>query len=341
MNNIIYNLLAVLMLIFVVILLFIQFKKIKDLCESIGAKIKSYIPFKAFINLDGREFNINIYGGYVNVCTFSPVNGYISIKKKLSKGFNIYYDDKEWADLILKKSNLKSIIETEKFSRFFCIEINGKDIKIEFFNRKIDEEFKENIKKAIELLLEIISSLEGLPSSLIGVEKNRLRNLIIYYIPLGIFVFLFVLGIYWQVKGYGKPLCEDEIFVLGFKILTPIFIFHFLLTFLLLGKNMHFKRHILAILIIYFAGYGLIPQTAIVAFNARFDSSQPIKIETKIKSKYSAYRGGFRLILENTGCSFRVSEKLYKKAKVGDILVLYVKNGAFDVKWAYKYWIKE
>jgi hypothetical protein len=35
-----------------------------------------------------------------------------------------------------------------------------------------------------------------------------------------------------------------------------------------------------------------------------------------------------------------VSERFYRRVDVGDTLVLYVKEGAFGVKWAYKYGVK-
>ncbi len=335
------KLLVAILLSYQILIIFRHFKKIKGLYESLGAEVKSYIMLKASFNVKGKKFNISSFKRYLTISTPSPVSGYLSIRKEFGRGFNIYYDDEDWANLVLKTSKLKSLIDIEKLPRLSCVEINGNIIKLEFFKRKIDEELKENIKTAIELLIDVIPSLEGLPASPVGVEKNKLRNQVLYYIPLGIFLFLGTLGIYWKVNGYGDPLCEDDIFVLGFKVLTPIFIAHFLLVILLLGKHIHLKANILPLLIIYFAGYYLIPQIILAPFNARFDSSQPVQVETKVIKKYHAYRGGFRVVLENTGCSFRVSERLYKRVVVGNTMVLYIKDGAFGVRWAYRYWLKE
>jgi hypothetical protein len=73
----------------------------------------------------------------------------------------------------------------------------------------------------------------------------------------------------------------------------------------------------------------------------QFDRSSPTRIEAKIVDKYRLNRGGFRLKLDYAeSCSLRVSERFYRRVDVGDTLVLYVKEGAFGVKWAYKYGVK-
>jgi hypothetical protein len=190
-------------------------------------------------------------------------------------------------------------------------------------------------------MLEVIQSLEGLPSSALGVQKHKLRNWVLYYIPLGIFLLLCALGFYWMEQGYSDALCEDELYILGFKILTPVFLAHFVLSVLILGKHFHMKAYLLPLFIGYFAGYYLVPLTILEPFNAKFDRSSPKRIEAKIIDKYHLYKRGFRLKLDYAeSCSLRVSERFYRKVDVGDTVVLYVKEGAFGVRWAYKYGLK-
>jgi hypothetical protein len=128
---------------------------------------------------------------------------------------------------------------------------------------------------------------------------------------------------------------------LGFKILTPVFLAHFVLSVLILGKHFHLKAYLLPLFIGYFAGSYLVPLTILEPFNAKFDRSSPTRIEAKIIDKYHLYKRGFRLELDYAeSCSLRVSESFYRKVDVGDRLVLYVKEGAFGVRWAYKYGVK-
>jgi len=129
---------------------------------------------------------------------------------------------------------------------------------------------------------------------------------------------------------------------LGFKILTPVFLAHFVLSVLILGKHFHPKAYLLPLFIGYYSAvYYLAPLTILEPFNAKFDRSSPTRIEAKIIDKYHLDSGSFRLKLDYAeSCSLRVSESFYRKVDVGDTLVLYVKEGAFGVKWAYKYGVK-
>jgi len=259
----------------------------------------------------------------------------------LGEGFDAFYDDEEWADRVLKHSKLLTLIEEERVPNLSSFKIEGNTLKVRIYTRKIDSKTTEDVKKAIEFMLEVIPSLEGLPSSALGVQKHKLRNWLLFYIPFGIFLLLSALGFYWREQGYYKALCEDELYILGFKILTPVFLAHFVLSVLILGKHFHLKAYLIPLFIGYFAGYYLVPLTILEPFNAKFDSSSPTRIEAKIIDKYHLYRRGFRLKLDYAeSCSLRVSENFYRKVDVGDTLVLYVREGAFGVKWAYKYGVK-
>jgi hypothetical protein len=257
----------------------------------LGAKIISYIPPKAILSLGDRKFQISAWE-YITISTSLPINGYLSIERKfLGGGFDVFYDDKEWADRVLKHSKLLTLIEEKRVPNLSSFKIEGNTLKVEIYTRKIDSKTTEDVKKAIEFMLEVIPSLEGLPSSALGVQKHKLRNWVLFYIPLGIFLLLSALGFYWMEQGYYKALCEDELYILGFKILTPVFLAHFVLSVLILGKHLHLKAYLLPLFIGYF----------------------------------------------DENCSLRVSESFYKRVDVGDTLVLYVKEGAFGVRWAYKY----
>lgn len=306
-----------------------------------GAKIISYILPRAILSLGDREFQISARK-YTTISTNLPINGYLSIERKLlGGGFDVFYDDEEWADRVLKHSKLLTLIEEERLPNLSSFKIEGNTLKVIIYTRKIDSKTTEDVKKAIEFMLEVIPSLEGLPSSALGVQKHKLRNWLLFYIPFGIFLLLFALGFYWREQGYYKALCEGELYILGLKILTPVFIAHFVLSVLILGKHFHLKAYLLPLFIVYFAGYYLVPLAILDPFNAKFDRSSPTRIEAKIIDKYRLNRGGFRLKLDYAGsCSLRVSERFYRRVDVGDTLVLYVKEGAFGVKWAYKYGLK-
>jgi hypothetical protein len=308
----------------------------------LGAKIISYIPLRAILSLGDRKFQISAWE-YITISTNLPINGYLSIERKLlGEGFDVLYDDEEWADRVLKHSKLLTLIEEKRVPNLSSFEIEGNTLKVVVYTKKIDSKTAEDVKKAIEFMLEVIPSLEGLPSSALGVQKHKLRNWVLYYIPLGIFLLLSALGFYWMEQGYSGALCEDELYILGLKILTPVFFAHFVLSVLILGKHFHLKAYLLPLFIGYFAGYYLVPLTILDPFNAKFDRSSPTKIEAKIIDKYHLYKRGFRLKLDyDENCSLRVSESFYKRADVGDTLVLYVKEGAFGVRWAYKYGVKE
>ncbi|WP_333784637.1 hypothetical protein [Thermocrinis sp.] len=281
-------------------------------------------------------------GYFLTISTPISIDGFLSIEKGLlSKEFKTFYDDENWAKMVLENSKIKLLTERGELPNLFSVKISGRTLKLSLNAKRIDEGLEDEVKRAIELLLDVIPSLESLPSSSVGSEKERLRNWILYYTPAGIFIPLSALGIYWMIKGYRGALCEDELFLLGFKVLTPLFLAHLFLAILLLGKHLHLRAHLLSLLILYFAGYYLTPLVVLEPFNARFDNSEPKVIETKILEKYSAHRGGFRVVLELTGCSFRVSERFYNRAKVGDVLVLQVKDGAFGIKWAYRYYLKD
>ena len=306
-----------------------------------GAKIISYIPLRALLSLGDRKFQISAWK-YITISTSLPINGYLSIERKLlGRSFDVFYDDEKWADRVLKHSKLLTLIEEKRVPNLSSFKIEGNNLKVEIYTRKIDSKIAEDVKKAIEFMLEVIPSLEGLPSSALGVQKHKLRNWVLYYIPLGIFLLLSALGFYWMEQGYSGALCEDELYILGFKILTPVFLAHFVLSVLILRKHFHLKAYLLPLFIGYFAGYYLVPLTILDPFNAKFDRSSPTRIEAKIIDKYHLYKRGFRLKLDYAeSCSLRVSESYYKRVDVGDTLVLYVKEGAFGLRWAYKYGVK-
>jgi len=293
------------------------------------------------LSLEDRKFQISAWK-YITISTNLPINGYFSIERKLlGRSFDVFYDDEKWADRVLKHSKLLTLIEEKRVPNLSSFKIEGNNLKVIIYTRKIDSKTAEDIKRAIEFMLEVIPSLEGLPSSALGVQKHKLRNWVLYYIPLGIFLLLSALGFYWMEQGYSGALCEDELYILGFKTLTPVFLAQFVLSVLILGKHFHLKAYLLPLFIGYFAGYYIVPLTILDPFNAKFDRSSPTRIEAKIIDKYHLYKRGFRLKLDYAeSCSLRVSESYYKRVDVGDTLVLYVKEGALGLIWAYKYGVK-
>lgn len=337
-----YKLLGVLILILALYLILSYYGRVIKFYKKLGADITSYLFPRALLTLGNRRFKISFFKRNLEISTPISINGFLSIEKWLfSKEFKTFYDDENWAKMVLENSKIKLLTERGELPRLSSVKISGRTLKLTLNAKRIDERLEYEVKRAIELMLDVIPSLEGLPSSSVGSEKERLRNWILYYTPAGIFIPLSALGIYWMTKGYRGALCENELFLLGFKVLTPIFLAHFFLAIFLLGKHLHLRAHLLPLAILYFAGYYFIPLTILEPFNAKFDKSEPKMIKTNILRKYHAYRGGFRVVLELTGCSFRVSEGLYNRAQVGDVLVLYIKDGAFGIKWAYRYYLKD
>ncbi len=195
----------------------------------------------------------------------------------MGDGFDIFYDDKEWADRVLKHSKLLTLIEEKRVPNLSSFKIEGNTLKVGVYARKIDSKTTEDVKKAIEFMLEVIPSLEGLPSSALGVQKHKPRNWLLFHVPLGIFLLLSALGFYWREQGYYKALCEGELYILGLKILTPVFLAHFVLSVVILGKHFHLKAYLLPLFIVYFAGYYLVPLAILDSFNAKFDRSSANK----------------------------------------------------------------
>ncbi len=322
-----------------------NYRKIIQLYNELGASDISYVRLKATLKVEHCLIEMSYLYGF-SLKTKIPLTGYLSLEKKfLGKGVNTFFDDPYWAKVILENSRLSSLFgHKAKFPHLSSVEILGDKLKLTFSSRKIDPTLKDELKRAIARLPEVVKSLEGLPSSKIGLKKERIRNWLLYYLPLGVFIILSAVGLYWLSLGYDHALCKDGLLILGFKVLTPIFLIHFLTTCLILGKNVNLKKHLFILLVLYFAGYYLIPLTVLEPFNARFDQSKPKRIETTIKSKYisySKYNRGSYLVLDNLPCPFRVSEKLYNRAKIGDKMVLYVKDGALGLPWAYRYWMVE
>jgi hypothetical protein len=48
----------------------------------LGAKIISYIPPRAILSLGDRKFQISVWK-YITISTNLPINGYLSIERKL------------------------------------------------------------------------------------------------------------------------------------------------------------------------------------------------------------------------------------------------------------------
>ena len=338
-----FKFIGLLLVLIFLVLIYKQYKKLIQIYKEIGAEMFFYFPPKALLKLGSQKIEISYLYGLV-IRTKVSLNGYLSLEKKwLGKSFNTFFDDPSWAKIVLDSSKLILLIKPEaQLPHLSSVEILGNTLKIAFYHRKIDQAFKEEIKRAIELLPEVVKSFEGLPSSKIGIVKERLRNWLFYYLPLSIFLIFTAVGIYWRVLGYGDVLCRDDLFKLGFKLLIPIYLLHLLATYFILGRHFHLRKNLLILIILYFAGYYLIPFVVLEPFNARFDRSEAKRIETIVKGKYVLYgkMGGFFLKLSDLNCPFRVSERLYKKAKIGDKMVFYVKEGVFGLPWAYRFWIE-
>jgi hypothetical protein len=98
----------------------------------LGAKIISYIPLRALLSLGNRKFQISAWK-YITISTNLSINGYLSIERKfLGEGFDVFYDDEEWADRVLKHSKLLTLIEEKRVPNLSSFKIEGNTLKVEF-----------------------------------------------------------------------------------------------------------------------------------------------------------------------------------------------------------------
>jgi len=342
-----FRVLGIVLLVLVFSLVYVEYRKTIRFFKSLGANLERQLPLllKGSLQVANQRFLIKQTYYHIVISTASPVSGYLSIERKfLGKGFDTFYDDEAWANKILSASKLHLLTESHSsLNRLSAVKIEGDTLKVELFARRIEPELEENARQALQYLPEVLESLKRLPDSSIGVKKQQLRNWLLYYLPTGLFILLSIPGVYWLSVGYGDTLCEDHLYRLGVRVLSPIFLAHFVSAILILGRRFHLRAHLFSLVVIYFSGYLLIPLTILDSFNARFDASLPKRLETRIVDKYRLSRGGHRLELEYEGlrCSHRVSERLYRRAEIGNRLSLEVKDGAFGVRWVYRYQLQE
>jgi hypothetical protein len=330
MDEDLLKILGVLFVVFVFFLAYLGYKKSLQFFRILGCRMEKFLPLK-----DDKKYFLKFgyKGRELIVISQSPVMGYLTIEFRRNR-VSTTYDDERWAKTVLNSSKLFKLKEIG-LKRLIGVHIIGEKIEFVFDARKKNDEFVKEVKDALEFFGEVIDSLKGLPGSSVGLGKEKIRKWLIYYIPVGIFALLSCIGLF---SGYGgDSLCEDELFVLGFRVLTPLFLFHFLLTVLLLGKPLHPRRNIPVLFVLYFGGYYLIPRTILDPFNAILDNSEPVQLETRVVDKYPTYGEGFHLKLEGITCSHRVSEGLYKEVDTGDPITLFIKRGAFGVRWVYRY----
>jgi len=142
-----YKLLAVLIIAFVSFLIVGAYRNVIGLYRSLGAKIISYIPLRAILSLGDREFQISAWK-YITISINLSINGYLSIERKLlGEGFDVFYDDEEWADRVLTHSKLLALIEEERVPNLSSFKIEGNTLKVRIYIRKIDSKTTEDVKK--------------------------------------------------------------------------------------------------------------------------------------------------------------------------------------------------
>jgi hypothetical protein len=351
-------LIGIFILLIISFLVYLGYKQMIDFLKSLGAKIERLLPLKASLYKGQNIYYLEFSPYGLKITTNLKVNGYLKITKKfLSSGFDIYYDDKNWADNILNNCKILKLTESN-LKRLISIEIIGNKIQI-ILNTKnpksfksISEDLLEEAKIALEILQEVVDSINNLtntfPSnSSISLSKENLRKWLIYYIPIGSFI---IISLTTLVLGYWgtDTLCKDDLLINSFKILSIIFLFYLILVITILRKHLQAKINIPILLILYFGGYTLAPFTIIEPLNKMLDKSKPIKIQTTIIDKYT--NDGFYLEFsdfkcnhkipffkkQNSYCSYNTSENIYIKLNRGDTVILYIKKGAFNIKWVYK-----
>jgi hypothetical protein len=328
------KIIGILLVISVLFWAYLGYKKSLEFLRILGGKIEGFFPLRSSLQKDDKKYFLKwgYKGLELILSSKSPVMGYLTVGFRRDK-VSTSYDDEKWAKTILRSSKLLKLKEAG-LGRLLAVNIRGGKIEFVFSSRKKDEELIKEVNIAFELIGEVIDSLKNLPSSSVGLAKENMRKWLIYS-PVGVVLGLACFGLF---SGYGgDALCENDLFMLGFRVLTPVFLVHFLLTLFILGKHLHPKSNVPILLVLYFAGYYLVPLTILDPFNAMLDRSEPVKVETRVVDKYWLYRGGFRLKYEGLKCSHRVSEWRYKKVNIGDRITLYLKSGYFGVRWVYTY----
>ncbi len=312
----------------------------------------------AELELDGVRIKIYTEGGQGFYALKASVElnpvGYLKIwhgnvldrallRKPYLESLFVECEDKDWAEKILNREDFKNwVIELFSLPGVNFLEIKDKTLTLAWHLGGMSR-FKKVVKKedvlpALKILVGISQRMNSMPSA--KVYKENLRNWLTLKLPVLTTLFLISVGFAGGFYRY-KPLCDHEILLVGFKVLTLIIILYTAFVLLLVGASTLGQRVILKTLFVCLVCTPFISLFFLMWLNGRFDSSKPEVIRDTIARKYYLIRGGHRILLselhKSRWCdSLSVSEGFYMKAKVGDKVEYEVKRGFLGVPWLYR-----
>ncbi len=358
-------LLPVIFLVLIVLLWYVGYsrhrRELFEFYSSLGARYMGnrWLIFPlAELELDGVRVKIYTEGGQGFYALKASVElnpvGYLKLwqgnildrtlfRKPYLENIFVEYEDKDWAEKILNREDFKNwVIELFSLPALNSFEIKNKRLTLSWhlggmsrFKKVVK---KEDVLSALKILVDISQRINSMPSA--KVYKEDLRNWLTLKLPVLTTLFLITVGFAGGFYRY-KPLCDHEILLVGFKVLTPIIILYTALVLFLVGAPTLGQRVILKTLFVCLVCTPFIGLFFFTWLNGHFDSSEPETIKDTITSKYYLIRGGHRILLaelhKNRWCdSLSVSEGFYIKAKVGDKVEYAVKKGFLGVPWLYR-----
>lgn len=265
------------------------------------------------------------------------------LRKQYSDNIFVEYEDKDWAEQILNREDFKNwVIELFSLPGVNFLEIKDKTLTLAWhlggmsrFKKVVK---KEDVLSALKILVGISQRINSMPSA--KVYKEDLRNWLTLKLPVLTTLLLIAIGLAGGFYRYN-PLCDHEILLVGFKVLTPIIILYTALVLFLVGASTLGQRVILKTLFVCLVCTPFISLFFFMWLNGRFDSSEPETIRDTITRKYYLIRGGHRILLselhKSRWCdSLSVSEGFYMKAEVGDKVEYVIKKGFLGVPWLYR-----
>lgn len=258
----------------------------------------------------------------------------------------VIYEDPKWASKILYLKDFRiAINELFNKTNIYSLAIKDKELIISWKSVRWSNIFieREIINDALQVVIKIINSLTGIPSTIV---KEPIRKWLIYKIPLilsGVLVITGILGKFY----YYNPVCQSELIIKGYKLVFPLVLGYITFVILLTARNRTLLPGTLGSTLLMWVICSLFINLFFISYiNGRFDTSTPTLKRDYIKRKYIGYTkwsSGPRIVLSEFSrekpwwCdkSFRVSKEFYEKAKSGDRVEYATGKGFLGIEWFY------
>ncbi|MCX8042283.1 MAG: hypothetical protein N3A56_07335 [Thermodesulfobacteriaceae bacterium] len=347
---------------FIVILFFFfkQRKKFEIYYQSLGGKDISTWTFpytKAYLEKDGIVLKLGTSGYRANFYLYLSIplriRGFLLIRKAsflekfwaeplfLKEKLLAEYDDENWFKNIINKTEIKeSFLQTFNKYQLKGILIKDGELRFEWNIKQGPWEIsKETILSSITELSILSNWLDRIPSSSIGYNIEKLRNLLGVKLPIGITLFLFGIGIVGGFYNY-QPLCLLEALWIGLKITLPVVLTYIGLISFFIGRKNLFWRLFWKSFMVMGIGSFFISLFFLTLVNGIFDTSLPQKHIDFIEKKYRSIKHGYRIQLKNYHqnkfwCDFSVSKEFYNQVSQGQKVEFWSKKGFLGIEWLY------